>query len=104
MAVKIRLRQQGRTNRTSYRLVVADARSPRDGKYIKNLGFYDPLRSQPDDVKVDHERIAFWVGQGAQISENAMSLLKRAAPELYRNLINREVEKRQVAKEKRKKV
>ncbi len=102
MAVKIRLRQQGRSNRTSYRLVVADARSPRDGKYIENVGFYDPLRAQPQDVSVDHERIAFWIAQGAQISENVMQLLKRAAPEIYRNLVNREVEKRQAACQKRK--
>jgi small subunit ribosomal protein S16 len=101
MAVKIRLRQQGRTNRTSYRLVVADSRSPRDGKYIENLGFYDPLMAQEDNVKVDHERVAFWVGQGAQVSENVMNLLKKAAPELYRNLVNRELEKRQNAKAKK---
>jgi len=103
MAVKIRLRQQGRKNRTSYRLVVADSRSPRDGKYIENVGFYDPLREQSEEVKFNHERIAHWLSQGAQISESAMTLLKRAAPELYRNLVNREVEKRQIAIQKRKK-
>jgi small subunit ribosomal protein S16 len=103
MAVKIRLRQQGRTNRTSYRLVVADARSPRDGKYIENVGFYDPLRTQDQDVTIKQERIAHWVGLGAQISENAMKLIKRAAPELYRNLINKEVERREAQRDKRKK-
>jgi small subunit ribosomal protein S16 len=103
MALKIRLRQQGRTNRTSYRLVVADARSPRDGKYIENVGFYDPLLPKESDVKVDHERINFWIGQGAQLTERVVSLLKRAAPEIYRQLINREVEKRQIVNEKRRK-
>jgi small subunit ribosomal protein S16 len=103
MALKIRLRQQGRTNRTSYRLVVADARSPRDGKYIENVGFYDPLLPKESDVKVDHERISFWIGQGAQLTERVVSLIKRAAPEIYRQLINREVEKRQIENEKRRK-
>ena len=103
MALKIRLRQQGRTNRTSYRLVVADARSPRDGKYLENVGFYDPLLPKESDVRVDHERISFWISQGAQITERVVSLLKRAAPEIYRQLINREVEKRQIVNEKRRK-
>ena len=103
MALKIRLRQQGRTNRTSYRLVVADARSPRDGKYLENVGFYDPLLPKESDVRVDHERISFWISQGAQITERVLSLLKRAAPEIYRQLINREVEKRQIVNEKRRK-
>lgn len=103
MAVKIRLRQQGRKNRSSYRLVVADARSPRDGKYIENVGFYDPLRVASEDVTIKHDRIAHWVNLGAQVSENAMQLIKRAAPELYRSLINREVERKQAIREKRKK-
>ncbi len=103
MAVRIRLRQQGRTNRTSYRLVVTDGRAPRDGKYIENVGFYDPLREKDEDVTVNEERISYWVSQGAEVSESAMALIKRAAPNLYRSFMNRQIEKRQAAIEKRKK-
>ena len=57
MALKIRLRKQGRNNRASYRVVVADSRSPRDGKYVEKLGWYDPCENKGPDMFFDEERI-----------------------------------------------
>jgi small subunit ribosomal protein S16 len=83
MAVKIRLRQQGRTNRQTYRLVVADSRSPRDGKYIEMLGWYQPMEAQ-NNLFVNSERVNHWLAQGAEISEQAKVLLSKAAPDVYK--------------------
>lgn len=66
----------GAKRRPFYRLVVADARSPRDGKFIEQLGTYDPLTS-PATVKIDSERVTKWLSQGAQPSDAARSLLQR---------------------------
>jgi len=76
MALKIRLRQQGRSNRQTYRLVVADVRSPRDGKYVEMLGWYDPHMNGTNGA-VKAERVRYWVSVGAQISENAASFIRR---------------------------
>ena len=59
-----------------YRLVVADSRSPRDGRFIEHLGYYDPL-TEPINVKIDVEKTMHWLQQGAQPSDSARSLLKR---------------------------
>jgi small subunit ribosomal protein S16 len=85
MALKIRLRQQGRTNRQTYRLVVTDIRNPRDGKYLEMIGWYNPF-STTRDAQVDVERIHYWVGQGAEISPNAQTLLARIAPDLMKEI------------------
>ena len=74
--VKIRLRRMGAKKRPFYRLVVADARSPRDGRFIEQLGFYDPL-TEPATVRIDEEKVARWLAQGAQPSDAARTLLKR---------------------------
>jgi small subunit ribosomal protein S16 len=66
----------GAKKRPFYRLVVADARSPRDGRFIEQLGYYDPL-TEPATVKIDEEKVARWLAQGAQPSEAARTLLKR---------------------------
>lgn len=103
MALKIRLRQQGRTNRRSFRLVVADIRSPRDGKYVENLGLYDPKSvSKEGEFKFDQEKFMHWVNLGAEVSENVMTILAREAPETYKGIVGREVEKKQKALAKRK--
>ena len=81
MALKIRLRSQGRRNHTVYRLVLTDVRSPRDGKYIELLGSYDPYVEE-NGVKVNQERTLYWLKQGAALTERAASLVKRAAPNL----------------------
>jgi len=74
--VKIRLRRMGAKKKPFYRLVVADSRSPRDGRFIEHLGYYDPL-TEPVQVKIDVEKTMHWLQQGAQPSDSARSLLKR---------------------------
>lgn len=73
--VKIRLKRTGTKKRPCYRLVVADARSPRDGKFIEAVGFYDPLPS-PAVIRVNRERIEHWLGHGARPSDSARMLLE----------------------------
>ncbi|MES2344472.1 MAG: 30S ribosomal protein S16 [Chlamydiota bacterium] len=84
MALKIRLRQQGRTNRQTYRVVVADERSPRDGKYIELLGWYNPCAPQESSFSVNAERISYWLSQGAQISPQVAAITKKGAPEVMK--------------------
>jgi len=74
--VKIRLRRMGGKKHPFYRLVVADSRSPRDGRFIEHLGYYDPM-TDPVKVKIDVDKVKLWLQQGAQPSEAARSLLKR---------------------------
>lgn len=77
MAVKIRLRRMGAKKNPFYRIVVADSRSPRDGRCIEELGYYNPL-SNPVEVKVDNEKAAEWIKNGAQPSETVRALLKKS--------------------------
>lgn len=77
MAVKIRLKRLGAKKAPFYRIVVADSRSPRDGKFIAELGYYDPTKD-PAVVKVDAEAAKTWLGNGAQPSDTVKSLLKKA--------------------------
>jgi small subunit ribosomal protein S16 len=74
--VKIRLRRTGKTKQPSYRLVVADSRSPRDGKFIEIIGHYNPIR-QPKVLEVKADRARYWLGVGAQPSDTVSGLLKR---------------------------
>ena len=74
--VKIRLRRMGAKQHPFYRLVVAEARSPRDGRFIEHLGYYDPM-TEPAQVKIDADKVIQWLQRGAQPSEAARSLLKR---------------------------
>ena len=78
MAVKIRLKRIGAKNDPAYRLVVADGRSPRDGRFIEELGTYQPARSG-QKFTVNLERANYWISKGAQPSDTVASLLKRAA-------------------------
>ena len=75
MAVRIRLRRTGKRNAASHRIVVADARSPRDGRFIENIGTYDPRHKMES---IDLERVDYWVGQGAQPSETVTAIINRA--------------------------
>lgn len=82
MAVKIRLRRQGRRNRPFYRLVATDGRARRDGKYLENLGWYNPIESEDEkNAFVRAERVQHWISMGAQLTEKAHALVKRRAPE-----------------------
>jgi small subunit ribosomal protein S16 len=77
MSVKIRLRRTGRKKQPSYRLVVADSLSPRDGQYLDSVGTYNPL-SKPADLRIDLEKVDKWLAEGAEMSETAASLVKKA--------------------------
>lgn len=83
MAVKIRLRQQGRANRQTYRLVVCDSHVKRDGKYLENLGWYDPSLSE-HNAKINEEKALHWLNLGAEMSDDAKNLIARVAPGVYK--------------------
>ena len=74
--VKIRLRRMGRRNRPSYRVVVADIRSPRDGKFIDIIGHYNPL-TDPATISIDEEKALKWLRYGAQPTDTVRSLLSK---------------------------
>jgi small subunit ribosomal protein S16 len=76
--LSIRLRRTGTTKRPYYRVVVADSRMTRDGRFVEVLGHYDPRRD-PAVVKIDTERASYWMGRGAKASDTVRSLLKRSA-------------------------
>ena len=76
MAVKIRLRRMGKKKAPFYRVVVADARYPRDGRFIEEIGFYDPMK-ETDSVKIDSEAAKKWIANGAQPTDTVKSLLKK---------------------------
>ena len=79
MAVSIRLRREGTTNRPYYKVVVADSRSPRDGKFIEIIGQYTPREKGGEGgLKVDEARANYWLGVGAQPTDTVRSLLRRA--------------------------
>ena len=77
--VTIRLARGGAKKRPFYHLHVTDSRKSRDGRYIERIGFFNPVaRGQEERLRVDLERVKFWVGEGAQISERVAQLLKSA--------------------------
>ena len=76
MAVRIRLKRMGAKKRPFYRIVVADSRAPRDGRFIETLGTYNPL-SKPSELKLDAERVQLWLSRGAQPSASVGGLLAR---------------------------
>lgn len=75
MAVKIRLKRMGRKKDPFYRMVVADERAPRDGRYIEELGYYNPLTK---DMKLDNDKAKDWISKGAQPTDTARALLKKS--------------------------
>lgn len=77
MAVKIRLRRVGAKKAPFYRVVVADSRAPRDGRFIEEIGTFDPMKS-PAEIKIDAEKAAQWLKNGAQPTETAKSVLKQS--------------------------
>ncbi|MEG2174461.1 MAG: 30S ribosomal protein S16 [Oscillospiraceae bacterium] len=76
MAVKIRLRRMGAKKAPFYRIVVADSRYPRDGRFIEEIGFYDPTR-EPSLIKIDTEKAKKWMANGAQPTDTVRSILKK---------------------------
>ena len=77
MAVKIRLKRMGMKKHPFYRIVVADVRSPRDGRFIEEIGYYNPM-TQPAEIKVDNEKAAEWMKNGAQPTDTVRVLLKKS--------------------------
>jgi small subunit ribosomal protein S16 len=78
MAVRIRLKRAGAKNQPVYRVVVADSRSPRDGKFIEELGTYHPAK-KGNNYTLNLERVRYWVGVGAQPSDTVASMIRKAA-------------------------
>lgn len=76
MAVKIRLRRMGSKKAPFYRVVVADSRYPRDGRFIEEVGTYDPM-TNPSSINIDVEKVEKWIATGAQPTDSVKSLLKR---------------------------
>ena len=74
--VKIRLRRMGMKKQPSYRIVIADSRAPRDGKYIESIGFYNP-RTEPPTIQINEERALYWLGVGAQPTDSVVRLLEK---------------------------
>lgn len=75
--VKIRLRRMGAKKAPYYRIIVADSRCPRDGRFIEELGTYDPMAEGEQRLKVDMERAQYWIANGAQPTETVRGLLKK---------------------------
>lgn len=75
MAVKIRLRRMGAKKAPFYRIVVADSRYPRDGRFIEEVGYYDPTK-EPPVIKIDEEKVKTWLTNGAQPTDTVKALLK----------------------------
>jgi small subunit ribosomal protein S16 len=76
MSVKIRLRRMGAKKNPFYRIVVADSRYPRDGRFIEEIGYFDPMK-ETDNVKIDAEAAAKWLGTGAQPTDTVRKLLTK---------------------------
>ena len=80
MAVKIRLRRMGAKKAPFYRVVVADSRFPRDGRFIEEIGYYDPTK-EPSEIRVDEEAAKKWLANGAQPTQTVEKILKNAGIE-----------------------
>lgn len=103
MAVKIRLRQQGCSNGQTYRLVACDERSPRDGRYLEKLGWSNP-QAKGNSVKahVEGSRVAYWLEQGASMTETAKHLIAKESPEVFSQWNERQKMRRAKVAAKRK--
>ncbi len=75
--VKIRLRRMGKKKSPFYRIVVADSRYPRDGRFIEEVGYYNPM-TDPNEIKVDKEKVQKWLDSGAQPTETVKTILKKS--------------------------
>jgi small subunit ribosomal protein S16 len=103
MALKLRLRKQGRNNTPFYRIVVTNVRNKRDGKYVESVGWYDPLKSDDLNLQLDAERVRHWLDQGVEPTEKVLHLIAKGAPEVYRFRQEKLLEQKAKAAAKRKK-
>ena len=106
MALKIRLRKQGRTKRPFYRMVVTDSCVKRDGRYKEAIGWYNPMETGEEKVcQIDAERAEHWINHGAELSEGAEDLMNRIVPEVMKRRADRLIarkEKERLARKARK--
>lgn len=103
MALKIRLRQQGRAKRPFYRVVVTDSRRPRDGRYVETVGWYNPLEVEAEkSLNIKSDRVEHWLENGAILTEKAEALVAKAAPDVVKALKEKEIVRRQKTVAKRK--
>jgi small subunit ribosomal protein S16 len=103
MALRIRLWQQGCTNNVCYRIVVADSRAPRDGKYVEALGWYNPnVSANQQRFALESQRLAFWLSQGALMTQTVEAIAKKIAAEVIKDwIVTKESRKVQKAAKKR---
>jgi small subunit ribosomal protein S16 len=85
LAVRIRLKRFGSLNQPHWRIVVSDARKPRDGRFIEEIGFYNPL-PRDEKIEIKKERLEYWLSRGAKLSDSLKSLLKRAEKKAKKSL------------------
>jgi len=91
MALKIRLRPQGRVHRPFYRIVVADCHTPRNGRYVEALGWYNPFETEKEKhLSLKEERLQYWIEQGAVMTENVEALAASATPDVIKKKRERE--------------
>jgi small subunit ribosomal protein S16 len=76
--LSIRLTRRGAKKKPFYRIIITEKRSKRDGRFVESVGYYDPCRN-PADIKIDRERVNYWIERGAQPSETVRSLIKRSS-------------------------
>ncbi len=88
MAVKLRLRRMGKKRQPIYKVVAADVRSPRDGKFIEAIGLYNP-KTDPATINIDEERALYWLGVGAQPTTTVKNLLSKSGITLKQNLLKK---------------
>ncbi|NOX37830.1 MAG: 30S ribosomal protein S16 [Calditrichaeota bacterium] len=101
MAVKLRLRRMGRKKRPFYRIVAADARSPRDGRFIEEIGYYNPM-TDPHVIEVKEDRALYWLSQGAIPTDTVKSLLRRKGIILKFDLMRRGLPPEKIEEEMKK--
>ena len=103
--VTIRLARGGAKKRPYFHITVADSRRARDGKYIERVGFFNPIASAQDDrIKIDHERLDYWISKGAKITDRVKNIIKQSkfSPEEFKQLLATKENMRLAALEKKK--
>lgn len=98
MAVKLRLRRMGKKNQPIYKMVAADSRSPRDGKFLEAVGFYNPL-TNPHTLELKEDRIMYWLNVGAQPTDTVKSLLRQKGITLKKELLSKGLDEEKVKSE-----
>lgn len=101
MSVRLRMQRHGSKKRPFYRVVAADIRAPRDGRYIEQLGVYDPLHDDPIVVNLDLERVDYWLGVGAQPTDTVNTLIQKVRDGKTRTVQELEAQNREQKRQER---